>query len=1022
MKFAFSNVRRRPDANTAYTSFFFNARGDELEKSTAGLHRSLLLQVLERFPDLQSVLDDPLLVPRNQTSCPNNEVLRDLFRDAVMNLGQRRLICFVDALDECDEEQVREMVTYFEDLADEATTGGIQLQICFSSRHYPHIEIQNGLKFTLEDQPGHEQDLEKYVRNCLRVGKRSDAEEIKAGILEKANGVFMWVVLVVDILNKEYGRGRISAARKKLSEIPSRLSDLFKDILRRDNENMDDLLLCIQWILYAKRPLTREEFYFAMLSGMPSEDLATYDPERITSEDLDLFVISSSKGLAEITKSKNATIQFIHESVRDFLIKDNGLQSLWPQLGGQFQNLSHDKLKECCHSYMNFATLNARTAQNSEALPKANSNEAKELRRKTLADFPFLDYATEYVLHHGDLGAIAVSQLGFLDQFPLQAWIQFTNILEKHEVRRYTPTADLTYILAERNLVRLLEARMETNPHVHVAGERYGFPMLAALANGHLLAAKTLLGQAAGSQNIEDLFTSLDNMKSWSFRRRQGPLHWAIENRQEALAVSLIDSNNIDLSMKDAKRRTALHWAAIFGDESTMKFLLEKMFGPHGQNNVIETMSQPQVAQRSSVAASKAHAERTENINALDHNKKSPLSLAAENGHEAIVRMLLMWGASINTSHTTDSTGLYSAAYSGHTDIVKLLIENGAAVDYIDYNGRTALYAAARSGHTDIVKLLIKNGAAVDHTDSDRWMALHAAARSGHTDIVKLLIKNGAPVDYTDHNSRTPLDTAAGSGHTEIVKLLIENGAAVGHTGHYGRTALHAAAGSGHTDIVKLLIKNGAPVDYTDHNSRTPLDTAAGSGHTDIVKLLIENGAAVGRTGHYGNMALHDAARDGHTDIVKLLIIKNRAAVGHTYHNGKTALHAAARSGHTDTVKLLIENGAAVNHTGHYGNMALHDAARDGHTAVVKILLASGAQIFINKKGWRGRTALHQAVQHGHIATITTLLNNGATIDSTNDCGETPLSTATSFRHDAVVALLKSKAVDASLSAVGAGS
>ncbi|GKT79575.1 PFS domain-containing protein [Colletotrichum tofieldiae] len=235
-----------------------------------------------------------------------------------MNLGQRRLICFVDALDECDEEQVREMVTYFEDLADEATTDGVQLQICFSSRHYPHIEIQNGLKLTLEDQPGHKQDLEKYVRNCLRVGKRSDAEEIKAGILEKANGVFMWVVLVVDILNKEYGRGRISAARKKLSEIPNRLSDLFKDILRRDNENMEDLLLCIQWILYAKRPLTREEFYFAMLSGMPSEDLAIYDPEKITSEDLDLSVISSSKGLAEITKSKNATVQFIHESTMDY--------------------------------------------------------------------------------------------------------------------------------------------------------------------------------------------------------------------------------------------------------------------------------------------------------------------------------------------------------------------------------------------------------------------------------------------------------------------------------------------------------------------------------------------------------------------------------------------------------------------------------------------------------------------------------------------------------------------------------
>jgi hypothetical protein len=44
------------------------------------------------------------------------------------------------------------------------------------------------------------------------------------------------------------------AVRKRLQEIPAGLSELFKDLLKRDNENMDGLL-CIQWILYAKRPL-----------------------------------------------------------------------------------------------------------------------------------------------------------------------------------------------------------------------------------------------------------------------------------------------------------------------------------------------------------------------------------------------------------------------------------------------------------------------------------------------------------------------------------------------------------------------------------------------------------------------------------------------------------------------------------------------------------------------------------------------------------------------------------------------
>lgn len=56
-----------------------------------------------------------------------------------------------------------------------------------------------------------------------------------------------------------------------------------------------------------------------------------------------LFVVASSKGLAEVTKSRNKpTVQFIHESVRDFLIKDGGLCELWPHLNDALANSSHD--------------------------------------------------------------------------------------------------------------------------------------------------------------------------------------------------------------------------------------------------------------------------------------------------------------------------------------------------------------------------------------------------------------------------------------------------------------------------------------------------------------------------------------------------------------------------------------------------------------------------------------------------------------------------------------------------------
>jgi hypothetical protein len=160
-------------------------------------------------------------------------------------------------------------------------------------------------------------------------------------MLEKAAGVFLWVALVVDILNKENRRGRI-ALRSRLQAVPSKLSELFKDILTRDQENMEDLLLSIMWILLAKRPLNPGEYYHAIWSGLSLKGLADVEmPSVNTSDASDCFnkcIISSSKGLAEITKARNPTVQFIHESVRDFLIRDKGLYQLWPELGTDWES------------------------------------------------------------------------------------------------------------------------------------------------------------------------------------------------------------------------------------------------------------------------------------------------------------------------------------------------------------------------------------------------------------------------------------------------------------------------------------------------------------------------------------------------------------------------------------------------------------------------------------------------------------------------------------------------------------
>ncbi|KAH7255956.1 hypothetical protein BKA59DRAFT_498766 [Fusarium tricinctum] len=71
-------------------------------------------------------------------------------------------------------------------------------------------------------------------------------------------------------------------------------------------------------------------FLWVALSGLLLKGLVDLNIPPINISDasscIKRFIISSSKGLAEITKAKKPIVQFIYESVCDFLIKDKGLE------------------------------------------------------------------------------------------------------------------------------------------------------------------------------------------------------------------------------------------------------------------------------------------------------------------------------------------------------------------------------------------------------------------------------------------------------------------------------------------------------------------------------------------------------------------------------------------------------------------------------------------------------------------------------------------------------------------------
>jgi len=88
----------------------------------------------------------------------------------------------------------------------------------------------------------------------------------------------------------------------------------------------------------------------------------------------------------------------------------------------------------------------------------------------------------------------------------------------------------------------------------------------------------------------------------------------------------------------------------------------------------------------------------------------SPIITAATRGFEAILTVLIEYGADVNVSNELYGTPLIAAASKGHIDIVPILLRCGAIVDCFSQHHGTPLIAAAAAGHMKVAALLMDYG------------------------------------------------------------------------------------------------------------------------------------------------------------------------------------------------------------------------------------------------------------------------------------------------------------------------
>ncbi|VUC25543.1 unnamed protein product [Clonostachys rosea] len=390
-------------------------------------------------------------------------------------------------------------------------------------------------------------------------------------------------------------------------------------------------------------------------------------------------------------------------------------------------------------------------------------------------------------------------------------------------------------------------------------------------------------------------------------------------------------------------------------------------------------------------------------VDSVDDNHCTPLCLAAENGHEDTVELLLRQGAEIDPVRPKDRrTPLIFAIEGGHEVIVKLLIENGANVEWDNFQSETPLIYAIKYGHESIVNLLIEKGADIERDSLPIRKPLFVAIECGHEAIVKLLIEKGADIEWNQFQDGTPLSFAVHAGHEAIVKLLIEKGATQNNEGE--RTPLSLAIIWGYKAIAELLIEKGADPEWDNFLNETPLCTAAKYGYHDIAKLLLAQGVGIDTPSSDGQTALDYALKGNHETMVEILL-NNGAEFESKLYDGQALLSLAAQRGYKNIFKLLLSKGANFESRDDHGRTALTWAAKCRQLVITEHLLAI-ANVNVDPKDKFGRTPLSWAASSGREDICKVLLNSGANVESGNVTGRTPLSFAAEEGHQAIVELL----------------
>lgn len=893
IKEAIRNVEtQQNEANGYVASFFFNARGKQLEQTRLGLLRSLLYQLLpnfkEAFKQFVDVWDKKVLL--NDSVDWHVVEVKHFLQALFQNPTKSSTTIFVDALDECRPEDQREVATFFRDITASAFVNKVRLRVCISSRHFPSLTIPDCLEITMENFNHH--DIAGYVAKKLSFGTAQDPETHDDGrwaalrrlITEKASGVFLWAVLVVDRILRDIDDGRgLKYLEARLVQVPLPLEELYVDLIGGlDSSQIELAVRLFQWVLLAARPLRIFEWYhvlaFIVDPSLKSLNEWEVSEDFIENENqLAKRIRSISRGLVEVKyqvtdnvneiafdevgsilagagsfvleQGTSGIVQFVHESVREFFFSGKGFATLNPRLSSCPIGSGHLSILETSINFIRIRELDALISGRADAHSRSSYATTKissyfdEWRRAN----PEERYAVKfYSKIKGDGDFSGLEKHGKYEDKPRRRGILRRTVSQasfgssaSHYALSTHSNSSSRGLHNGSNALNSVTSKLDELVKAEV--ELSKPPLLQQyLDEAEITVSKDDLDKAVRTEtskknDLDEHMLSAGSLKGESIPEQAtaGANLETPEGSEQILpATTPEEVELLEGEITYSKRHDTVPSSEHSMDGNLLPTHSKDPSGqvfstPHEEPAIISKPGTDDSQTFNDFPALTSYA-----INALLKHASAADSEGCD--PKAIIQKLQQndsWNRwlSLKEGISANTTLLYFAAEHNLLTWARCLLDQGG--DCNEKGGELIypLIVAANRCHPAMFSLLMENNAKLLVSDRKQRSALHHLAASTDVQMVR---------EFFMHLRLLPPRTSSGVNFEDVLGQTVNFEDAFGQTVNledvFGQTPLHLAAWQSTVDVVEELLKNGGQVQVTDKNWDTPMHVACDRDVADV--------------------------------------------------------------------------------------------------------------------------------------------------------------------------------------------